>query len=285
MRIDELLADATRNLLQAGIADAALDARLLLQHMTGLTRSQLVLRNDLSVDEQTLGRYRSLIELRSQRTPLQHLTGSQEFWSMDFMVSPAVLIPRPETEFLLEQVLTTCSATVITRALDMCTGSGVIAVVLAKELGCSVVAVDISEAGLRVALENFSNHRESDRILPVCGDLFTALDSNRKFDLIVSNPPYIPEEQIDQLEPEVCRAEPRLALSGGPGGMMIIERIASQAHTFLHPGGWLFLEIGADQKQAVGALFRSLARHYSEVRVIDDWAGRPRVLQARCSLK
>jgi len=163
----------------------------------------------------------------------------------------------------------------------MCTGSGVIAVVLAKELGCPVVAVDISEAALRVAAKNFSRHQEADRIQPVCSDLFAALASNRKFDLIVSNPPYIAEEQIDRLEPEVCRSEPRLALSGGPGGMKIIEQIALEAHHFLQPGGWLFLEIGADQKKAVGDLFRLLAHRYREVQILDDWAGRPRVVQAR----
>ncbi|WP_319586376.1 peptide chain release factor N(5)-glutamine methyltransferase [uncultured Desulfobulbus sp.] len=281
MRIDELLAAAARDLSLAGIGEAAIDARLLLQHLTGLNRSQLLLHGDAVLDERTFERYQNLITERSHRIPLQHLIGSQEFWSMDFAVSPAVLIPRPETEFLLEQVLATCSGTLSTEALDMCTGSGVIAVVLAKELGCPVVAVDISETALRVAVKNFSRHQVAEQIQPVCSDLFAALASNQKFDLIVSNPPYIAEEQIDRLEPEVCRSEPRLALSGGPGGMKIIERIASEAHLFLQPGGWLFLEIGADQRKAVGTLFRLLAPHYSEVRVIDDWAGRPRVVQAR----
>jgi release factor glutamine methyltransferase len=281
MRIDELLATAAQDLVRAGIAEADLDARLLFQHLTGLARSQLVLRGGQPVDERILRCYWNLIEQRSQRVPLQHLTGSQEFWSLTFAVSAAVLIPRPETEFLLEQVLATCSGTVITRVLDMCTGSGVIAVVLAKELGCPVVAVDISEAALRVAAENFCRHQAEDLIVPVCGDLFAALNSTSKFDLIVSNPPYIVEEQIDQLEPEVCRSEPRLALSGGSDGMRTIVRIASEAHAFLQPGGWLFLEIGADQKEAAETLFRSPPGHYSEVRVVDDWAGRPRVLQAR----
>lgn len=280
MRIDTLLAAAALELSRAGIAEAALEARLLLQHLTGLTRSQLVLRGCAPVDERIVARYQSLIALRRQRLPLQHLTGSQEFWSLDFTVSPAVLIPRPETEFLLEQVMQTCGKRVLTRALDLCTGSGVIAVVLAKELGCPVVAADLSEAALQVAAANFSKHGVANLILPLCSDLFAALNQTRKFDLIVSNPPYIAEEEIDQLEPEVCKAEPRLALSGGPGGMRCIERIAAEAHAFLCPGGWLFLEIGADQKMAVEALFRS-SSHYGEVRVIDDWSGRPRVLRAR----
>lgn len=281
MRIDDLLTVAAIDLSRAGIAEAVLDARLLLQHLTGLTRSQLLLRGTLVLDERTKKRYRHLVEQRRQRIPLQYLTGSQEFWSMEFAVSPAVLIPRPETEFLLEQVLAVYGKEPVTRALDMCTGSGVIAVVLAKELKCPVVAVDISEEALQVAAMNFSKHLAADQILPVCSDLFAALAGQRQFDLIVSNPPYIADQQIDLLEPEVCRAEPRLALAGGPDGIRCIRRIAAEALTFLRPGGWLFLEIGADQKATVEGLFQTLCRHYTEVRVIDDWAGRPRVLQAR----
>jgi len=281
MRIDTLLADAARQLTRAGIADGALDARLLLQHLTGLTRSQLVLRADQALDEPTVARYLDLVAQRSRRIPLQYLTGSQEFWSLDFAVSPAVLIPRPETEFLLEQVVRTCAGTPIVRALDLCTGSGVIAVVLARELGCTVVAADISAAALRVATANFARHGLTDRVLPVVSDLFAGLDRHHPFDCIVSNPPYVAEEEIDRLEPEVALAEPRLALSGGPGGMQCLERIAVEARAFLRPGGWLFVEIGADQGEAVATLFRSTIPGYGEVRVIDDWAGRPRVLRAR----
>lgn len=281
MRIDILLADAACQLARAGIADATLDARLLLQHLTGLTRSQLVLRVEQSLDEATVARYLDLVEQRSRRVPLQHLTGSQEFWSLDFAVSPAVLIPRPETEFLLEQVIRTCAGTAITRALDLCTGSGVIAVVLARELGCTVVATDISEAALRVATANFVRHGLDDRVFPVVSDLFSGLDLHQRFDCIVSNPPYVAEEDIDRLEPEVGVFEPRLALSGGPGGMHCLERIAAEARFFLRPGGWLLVEIGADQGEVVATLFRSAVPGYGEVQVIDDWAGRPRVLRAR----
>jgi release factor glutamine methyltransferase len=280
MNIDDLLATAARQLATAGIEDADLDARLLFQHLTAMTRSQLVLHGRQSVDDRTIKRYRQLVLQRSQRIPLQHLTGSQEFWSLDFLVSPAVLIPRPETEFLLERVLTTCPpGSGISRSLDLCTGSGVIAVVLAKELGCSVTAVDLSEAALAVAAKNLNRHQVTQQVTLVCGDLFAALNKRQKFDLIVSNPPYIADDQIGQLEPEVGVAEPYLALSGGPTGLGLIERIATEAAEYLHPGGWIFLEIGEDQKNAVAALF--MAQQYDEVRVIDDWAGRPRVLQAR----
>ena len=282
MNIDDLLAASALQLSSAGIEDASLEARLLFQHLTAMTRSRLVLQGKQSIDDCTLQQYRRLVEQRSQRIPLQHLTGSQEFWSLDFVVSPAVLIPRPETEFLLEQVFAVCSvSSEISCALDMCTGSGVIAVVLARELGCRVTAVDISEAALVVAAENLSRHHVAEQIALVCCDLFAALNLRRKFDLIVSNPPYIAEDQIEDLEPEVSRAEPRLALSGGPTGLRLIEQIADGAEWILQPGGWIFIEIGADHKTAVTALFKDPRRQYDEVRVIDDWSGRPRVLQAR----
>jgi len=280
-RIDDLLAEAANELARAGVEQPELDARLLLQHVTGLTRSQLLLAGGEPVDEPAAGSFRRIIQQRAQRIPLQYLSGSQEFWSLDFKVSPAVLIPRPETEFLLEQVVRTCAGTDVTTALDLCTGSGVIAVVLAKELHCKVVAVDISPAALAIAACNISRHGMTEHIQLVCGDLLTPLDRNRPFDLLVSNPPYVAEEEIDRLQPEVGQAEPRLALSGGPGGMQCLERIAADAFAYLRPGGWVFVEIGADQGEAVMALFGSKTSSYDQVGVINDWTGRPRVLQAR----
>lgn len=280
MRIDTLLAAATRQLELAGIEEAALDARLLLQHLTAMSRSDLVLHGNAVLAPPMVAQYQDLIKRRARRIPLQYLTGVQEFWSLDFAVSPAVLIPRPETEFLLEQVLATCVQGSISSALDMCTGSGVIAVVLAKELDCAVTAVDLSQEALGVAAGNVVRHAVSDRVTLVCGDLFAALNPGRKFDLIVSNPPYVVDAHIDRLEPEVALAEPRLALSGGRSGLEIIERIALGAQQFLRPGGWLFVEIGADQREAVQHLFNTSSQTYRDVKVIDDWAGRPRVVRA-----
>jgi len=282
MNVDELLAIAALRLSDSGVTEATLDARLLYEHLSGLNRSQLVLHGQQTVEAGIAAQYLQMVEQRSQRIPLQYLTGSREFWAMDFLVSPAVLIPRPETEFLLEQSLAFFSSgRGCLRALDMCTGSAVIAVVLAKELGCPVVAVDISIPALAVASENLRRHLVVDQVTLICSDLFAALDQNYKFDLIVSNPPYIAEAQIELLEPEVARSEPLLALSGGLSGLDVIERIAVEAQKFLQPGGWILLEIGADQKDAVAALFGAPERQYEQVSVIDDWSGRPRVLQAR----
>jgi len=284
MTVDGLLTAATAQLAEHGVEDAGRAARLLFQHLTGMSRSELILHGGRSVDEIVAAHYRQMVEQRRQRIPLQYITGRQEFWSLEFAVSPAVLIPRPETEFVLERVLSVCPPQVGIRcALDMCTGSGVIAVVLARELGCPVVGVDISPAALAVAADNLLRHGVAGQVSLICSDLFAALNRERKFDLIVSNPPYIVAAHISQLAPEVGRAEPLLALSGGPTGLDTIRRLAVEAQAFLLPGGWIFVEIGADQKEAVLALFTAPGNCYDEVSVTEDWAGRPRVLQARFS--
>jgi len=282
INIDELLKAAARQLTRVGVVEAELDARLLFQHLSGMSRSQLVLHGRQAVAADLAGQYQRLVDQRAQRIPLHYLTGSREFWSLDFKVSPAVLIPRPETEFLLTRALALFApGRGCPRVLDLCTGSGVIAVVLAKEIGCPVVAVDISPPALAVAAENLRSHQLSDQVTLVGSDLFAGLNPERRFDLIVSNPPYIADEELKGLEPEVVGAEPRLALSGGLSGLEVIARIAVEAEGFLQPGGWILLEIGAEQRSAVTALFGAADRHYEAVRVIDDWSGRPRVLQAR----
>lgn len=279
MELDHLLAEGAARLAAAGVEHAALDARLLFEHLTGLEHSQLILRARETVAEPVATRFREMIGQRATRIPLQHLTGIQEFWSLEFTVSPAVLVPRPETEFLLAQIVNSCGGERIAAALDLCTGSGVIAVVLARELGCPVIGVDISPAALTVAAINAARHGVGERVALVCGDLFAPLAPGRRFPLIVSNPPYVAQAEIDHLEPEVRCHEPRLALDGGADGLAVIDRIAAGALDLLEPGGRIFLEIGADQGQKVLALFT--AEGYGDVRVLTDWAGRPRVLQAR----
>jgi release factor glutamine methyltransferase len=280
MRINSLLNEAVQQLASAGIEEAALDARLLLQHLMSMTRSDLVLRGAEEAEEATVCRYRHLISQRSRRIPLQHLTGFQEFWSFELIVSPAVLIPRPETEFVLEQVLATLAGQPVRLALDMCTGSGAIALVLAKELGCRVVAVDLSEAALAVARQNRSRYQLEHRIDLVCSHLFSGLRPEVKYDCIVSNPPYIADAHIADLDPEVALAEPRMALAGGEEGLDCIRAIIASAPAFIQPGGWLFLEIGADQQPAVEGLFRASDQPYDRIEVMRDYAGRPRIARA-----
>lgn len=280
--VDRLIATGTALLVNAGVPDAGLDARLLLQHLTGWSRSALILNGSQAVGQELAGRYHQLVSQRCRRVPLHYLTGSREFWSMEFLVTPDVLIPRPETEFLLESALAACPRSPACRALDMCTGSGVIAVVLAKELDCLVDAVDISPAALRIAALNIAGHKVEGLVRLVASDLFTALVPEPSYDLIISNPPYIADEQLEHLEPEVARAEPRLALSGGASGLDLIERIVSAAGWYLKPQGFLFVEIGADQEAGVtGLLTAPQYCCYDEFSVLKDWSGRPRVLKAR----
>lgn len=278
MRLDDLLSLAADQLRDAGIEDADLDARLLYEHCSGLGRTAILLQGGDGVDETIKTAFLALVDQRAQRQPLQYLTGSQAFWSFELQVTPAVLIPRPETEFLLEQVLTTCSSRRVNLALDLCTGSGAIALVLAKELGCRVLASDLSEAALLVAKHNARQQGFEEQIAFVRSDLFAGVQT--QFDLIVTNPPYIVEGEIDALQAEVARSEPRLALSGGVDGLDCIRRIIAAAPAYLKPGGWLFMEIGADQQEAVKGLLHGAGQAYTQIDILLDYTGRPRV--ARC---
>ncbi len=285
MQFAQLYEDTTSMLMQAGIDDAKVDAFLLLEFCFGLTRSQLFLNGAKEVPVHDLERFHSVLERRLSREPLHYITGIREFWSLDFIVSPAVLIPRSETEFAIDTVLATVKEHGYNHGpvLDMCTGSGVIAVVLSREL-CSgnVVAVDISLESLLIATQNIHKFELEDTVSLVCSDLFHALKENEQYEVIVANPPYIAERDITGLQSEVREWEPRLALTGGSEGLDVIEEIADQAYKHLTPKGWLFVEIGSDQEQKVHKLFAEhTSKKYDKVSVQSDWSGRPRLLQAR----
>lgn len=284
--VHQLLTTATCTLSEAGLEDSALEAELLLRHCLGdVSRSKLFLLHDQPVEQETGRYFQELLQRRCQREPLQYIIGSCEFWSLEFHVSPAVLIPRPETEFLLEHSLTTLRKNSIRESqliLDLCTGSGVIAIALAKELlSGQIIASDFSQEALVIAKKNISSHNLTARIQLIRSDLLTAFSQQAPlFDVIVTNPPYVKEDDIAELEPEVRDWEPHLALSGGNTGLDIIVRISQDALPLLQPGGWLFMEIGSDIEQEVEQVFLE-AGGYDQVRVVDDWAGRPRVLQAQ----
>uniref|UniRef100_UPI0040559E00 peptide chain release factor N(5)-glutamine methyltransferase n=1 Tax=Candidatus Electronema sp. TaxID=2698783 RepID=UPI0040559E00 len=281
----QVLKETAAALAEAGVEDSALEAELFLRHCLGVSRSGLFLRQQETLLPEQAVQLHTLLARRCQREPLQHIIGSCEFWGMDFLVSPAVLIPRPETEFLLEHVLATLAKEQSRpqQVLDLCTGSGVIAAVLAKELpAAEVTASDYSLDALVVAQANLRRCGLEDRVRLLCADLLAAFRPASLFDLIVSNPPYIKAGDIPHLQPEVRDWEPHLALSGGPSGMEIIELICAQAARLLRPGGWLFMEIGADiAAETEEALRREGV--YEQVKVLPDWAGRPRVAQGRVS--
>jgi len=285
MSIKELLQSGTTELQQAGVADACNDARLLLENCLGKSRTELFLSVDSAVDSDRQIHYRELIERRKQREPVAYILGQCEFWSLPFCVTSDVLIPRPETEFLLDRVLSLTKKRNISsgKILDLCCGSGVIAIVLAKEAGERVVALDISDGALRIAKRNAYHNKVSSAIDFLQADLFSGLLLKRNFSLIVSNPPYVSGFDVDNnLEPEVACYEPRLALDGGEKGLEVIQKIRCLLPLILKPGGEVYIEIGAEQGDDVRYLFRQKIKnlpHFSAVEILVDYAGRDRVLR------
>jgi len=269
-------------LAAAGVPDPARDAATLLALATGWSRERLHAHPAEAVGAGARARFGAFVGRRAAREPLQHITGTQEFWSLAFRVTPAVLIPRPETEHLIEALLRLAlpAAPVV---VDLGTGSGCLAVVTARVLPAArVVATDISAAALEVARDNAVRHGVAERIRFLEGDLFAALDGKgmeRGVDLLISNPPYIPAADLDGLEPEVRDHEPRQALTPGPDGLAVHRRIAAGAGRLLRPGGRLLAEIGFSQEVAARALYAGAGIAVEAVH--PDLAGLPRVLQGR----
>ena len=284
--IDKLINWSTEYLQQKGVDSPRLNAEVLLSHLLGIERVELYLDPDRSLNQTGVSDFESLIQRRGQREPLQYLTGKQEFWSLNFKITENVVIPRPETELLVEEAVKIVnkesSSVPQPRILDIGTGCGVISIALAKEIGpARILATDISRSALVIARENAARHRVEDRILFLCGDLFDPLKDDRfSFNLITSNPPYIPSGGFGQLEPEVKDFEPHQALNGGEDGLDFLHRIADQADRFLLPGGWLLLEVGEGQAEKVAGLLKE-SSHYQTPMIVNDYSGRPRVVKAR----
>jgi len=287
VNVSAILMQGVRRLLGAGIDSARLDAELLLGCALRLRREELILAAAKDVSGAESERYEDLLIRRVNREPLAYITGQQEFWSLEFLVSRDVLVPRPETELLVELALGHLAETnnrESTRILELGTGSGAIAVALATELPqAQIVATEISPAALAIARRNASRNGVEMRFLQ--GDLFSALDQELEnhFDLIISNPPYIPRDEISMLDAEVSRWEPRAALDGGVDGLDFYRRIAEEAPTYLQQGGAVAVEIGAAMGSLVVALFENRAA-YGDIQVHQDYSGRDRVVLARTCL-
>ena len=283
-RVSRVMQHAARRLLSAGIDTGFLDAEVLLCHALAATREQVVLAANSLLSDSELRAYEALISRRVAREPTAYITGVREFWSLDFHVAPGVLIPRPETEILVEIALGLAlqvGANQPRRIVDLGTGSGAIAVALASELAdAEIFAIDLSAAALAAAKGNASRNHVAGKVKFLQGDLFAALQVNQQVDLIVSNPPYIRRADIDALEPEVKRWEPRSALDGGWDGLNFYRRIASEAFHHLRPDGAVAVEIGAGMGEAVAALFKDLAGS-AEVKIYHDYGGNERVVTAR----
>lgn len=280
--VSALVDKGARRLGLSGIPSARLDAELLLAHAIGADRTAIHTRAGALVSAAATVAYDDMLERRAAREPLAYIVGYKEFWSMDFCVTPAVLIPRPETEVAVEVALELLRSTESgdSTVCDVGTGSGCIAVALARELPhVAVVGVDVSVAALEVAQANAVQHGVDDRIELIAGDLLSAV-RDRRFDVVITNPPYVASGEIGGLEPEL-RREPAGALDGGADGLAIIRRLFVQVAEVLKPGGWLVMEIGADQGAAVVAI--AAASGFGDVSLRDDYAGQPRVLVARVS--
>jgi release factor glutamine methyltransferase len=246
----KVLTWTTGYLAEKGVANARREAEWLLCEATGLDRVGLYLNFDKPLSDEELAAYRALVVRRGKREPLQHILGSQEFDGLTFEVSPAVLIPRHDTETLLEQALQHAPSS--RTILDIGTGSGCIAIALAKRLPeATITAVDLSPDALVVAQRNAEQHSVAIEFLQ--GSFFEPL-AGRRFDLIVSNPPYITTADLAGLQPEVRDFEPNLALHGGADGLDAYRAIIAQAADHLQPGGWLWFEVGAGQATDVAAL-------------------------------
>lgn len=277
-----LLQLSTGYLRERGSPSPRLDAEVLLAHVLGMERIQLYVNFDRPVDREELDRYRELVRRRGRGEPVAYLVGEREFRSLSFAVSPAVLIPRPETELLVEAVLSELDSLPAGWVVDVGTGSGIIAVCLALEGGPRpVAAVDCSPAALEVARANARRHGVDERIRWLQGDLLAPLEvaGLEPVAAVVSNPPYVPTAQWRALEPTVRDYEPRLALDGGPDGLAVIRRLIGDSSRILAPGGLLALEVGAGQRAAVDGLLE--AAGFVAPRWIHDYGGHARVVLSR----
>lgn len=281
MTVADALTDAAARLRAAGIADAVLDADLLLRHVTGWDRATLLARPEAEISSRALSLYRSLVDERAKRRPLQHLTGVQAFWRHEFIVTPDVLIPRPETEVLVEASLALLRVRPQSVVADVGTGSGCIALSIAAEAGeAQVHAIDISPPALAVARQNAERLGLADHVRFHEGDLLEPLSRlEGRLDLVVSNPPYVDPADAASLAPEVRDHEPALALFPPGDSLAIFRRLLAQAALFLRPGGHVVVEVGLGQAEAVSIL--AAAAGLEVERVLHDLSQIPRAIVAR----
>lgn len=276
MTYRECYEQGCRTLQAAGIEEAILDARLLLEAVCGTARNDLLVHGEQPVAPQAEEKYLKWIRQRAEHIPLQQLTGEQDFMGLTFSVNEHVLIPRQDTEILVEEVLKELHDGM--RVLDMCTGSGCILLSLMHYSNdCEGLGVDLSAEALEVAERNVLKvltPEKAEHVQFLQSDLFEKLED--KFEIIVSNPPYIASAEVEKLMPEVRDHEPRMALDGTEDGLYFYRRIIKEAGKHLVSSGMLFFEIGYDQGQAVSELMRT--QGYREVQVVQDYAGLDRVV-------
>jgi release factor glutamine methyltransferase len=283
----EALASAVSRLTAASVPSPQLNAETLLMFTLSCDRAYLYAHPERELTDDEQARYDNALAHRSQGVPAQYITGHQEFWGLDFIVSPAVLIPRPETEHLIETIVPLAKKITRPRIVDVGTGSGCIALALAKELpDAEIHATEISPAALEIAEANAARlqlefrdanrHPDARRLFFHDTDLLAGLEP-ATFDFVVSNPPYVGESEADQVQLEVRKFEPRNAVFAGPTGLEVIAKLIPAAHTALKPGGWLVMEISGTIAEGVEKLLEG----WDDVRLTPDLQGIPRVTSAR----
>ena len=279
--IAEAITEGAGALREAGVDEPRREAASLLAHALGRDRTFLFAHAEDALAPDDLARFRSFVARRAAGEPAQYIRGTQEFYGLDLEVTPDVLIPRPETELLVETALELLRATPAPRLCDVGTGSGCVAVALLHERRDALAfALDISAAALRVAARNAARHGVDARIEFVESDCFAALEgAGELFDVVVSNPPYIPESDLAGLQREVREHEPRAALTPGADGLRLIRRLLADAPRFLRAGGHLVFEIGFGQHEAVSRLID--ARHWTPLGVREDLQRVPRAVLLR----
>src|SRR5580704_9984456 len=276
------IGNASRKLANVGIESSLLDAELLMAAAAGVTREEAI-TGSIELSNEILYKFETFVARREKREPIAYILGHKEFYSLDFEVTPAVLIPRPETEFVVGAALECVAGKADARVLDIGTGSGAIAIAIAVDAPrAQITTVDISADAITVASRNVRRHQVQDRVTIRRGDCFHMLDggaSLETFDVIVSNPPYLHDAEIASLEPEVYRFEPRIALNGGATGLDVLQRITIGAREHLATGGELILEMGVGHAGDVVGLITRAGLHVTDV--INDLAGQMRVARAQ----
>lgn len=278
--IRRVLEWTTGHLQKHGSETPRLEAEILLSHARKCKRIELYTNYDLELTDEVRATMRDLVNRRAKHEPVAYLVGYREFFSLEFRVTKDVLIPRPETETLVMEALAVLKPLSTPTVLDLCTGSGCIAMAIARNCpSATVTATDISPAALAVAAENAVKHKVNDRVTFAEGDLFAALPTAVQFDVIVSNPPYIPSTDIATLQADVQQYEPRSALDGGSDGLDLIRRILPVAKTHLKPDGWLLCEFTPEQAAMISSL--ATEHGYRDITIVKDTAHEPRFLRAR----
>lgn len=263
-----------------GIATPRLDAELLLASALGCDRVRLYMDMQRPLLKAELEAVRALVVRRRRREPVAYILGRRPFYQHELEITPDVLVPRPETELLVDRALEALPSTAST-ALELCTGSGAIAIALALERpSLEVDATDLSSAALAVAAGNITRHGLSDRIHLHQGDLFAALPEKKSYDLVIANPPYVGEREWSSLAPEVREHEPKLALLAGEDGLSVLQHLCAEAAPFVAPGGTLLLEVGQGQAEQVASWLKASAEFESVV-TRPDLAGIERAVEAR----